>query len=227
MNTSVDESRKNAEELAALLEAAALSGVVEETKVIKEEAVQKPVEEEQVKGEEDKGEQVEGEQDEASVEEPEEGELRRYGDLYVEDSNEKLYRRIVFTNKDDTEELEVLLYRLGYIEMISVGGCSVPLSDFLAIEYLGYWDNDWITVHLKSRHTVKIPQVSNDMLIQCLSYISKYPYEIPDGEEDHTDSDGDSCLYGLGLLLFVFAVGLWLYYLAVGTARISAAKLEL
>jgi hypothetical protein len=172
--------------------------------------------------------QPEGDEKQAAAQEPEkqepeEGELRKYGDIYVEDVNEKLFRRVVFQSAASDEELEVILYRLGYIDMISVNGCSVPLQDFLSIEYLGYWEQDWISMHLKSKHIIQIPRISNDMLIQCLSYISRYPYEIPDNSDEES-SDGDVCLSASLVLLSVAAVALWFYYLFVGSWRIHAAE---
>lgn len=170
--------------------------------------------------------------------EPEEDEVRKYGDIYVEDIKEKLFRRVIFTaavastkgteegeqaeQLEQLEQLEVILYRLGYIDMISVSGCSVPLSDFLNIEYLGYWEQDWISIHLKSRHALHIPRISNDMMIQCLSYISRYPYEIPEEEEDDTSGDSEACLSMIGVLLVLAAIVLWVYYLSIGTSLIHA-----
>lgn len=158
------------------------------------------------------------------MEELEEGELRKIGSIYVEDTNEKLYRRIRFTNFERTEEFEVLLFRMGYIEMISINDSAVPLSDFLNISYLGYWDNEWLTVYLKGDRELTIPKISNTMLVQCLTYIGKYPYEIPTQDLDDDDTIGGDtlCFMGIGVL-FAMALILWVYYITTGITKMSCS----
>lgn len=155
--------------------------------------------------------------------EPEDGELRQFGSLYVEDIRKRFYRQIYFQDIKGENQLEVYIYRLGFIDMVSISGTSVPLSDLLNIQYLGYWEKDHISIYLKNEHTVLIPKIPNTMLIEALSYISSYPYDIPQGEEDTNDGSSDLCFF-ISFVIGVVGIVLWVYYVVMGSSRISAAN---